>query len=62
MDRKRILFIGGSLNQTTMAHEVARHLEADYDCYFTPCYCTGLMGLIACDRLGSLDTRSMSTR
>lgn len=36
---KKILFVGGSLNQTTIAHAVAHHLEDDYDCYFTPYYC-----------------------
>lgn len=39
MTRKKVLFIGGSLNQTKMAHAVARHLVDDYDCYFTPMYC-----------------------
>src|SRR5690606_7845857 len=36
--RQKILFIGGSLNQTKMAHAVARHLMDDYDCAFTPLY------------------------
>ena len=39
MHRQRILFIGGSLNQTTMCHSVARHLESDFECRFTPYYC-----------------------
>ena len=43
MARKKILFIGGSLNQTRMAHAVARNLAADYDCFFTPMYCDGLL-------------------
>ncbi len=47
MARKRILFIGGSLNQTTICHSVARHLAEDYDCYFTPYYCdAGLLKLL----------------
>lgn len=50
---KKILFIGGSLNQTTMAHAVAKHLESDYDCYFTPYYCDGLPRLVA--KTGWLD-------
>lgn len=37
--KKKILFIGGSLNQTSMVHAVARYLAADYDCFFTPYYC-----------------------
>lgn len=39
---KRVLLIGGSLNQTRIVHAVARHLEDRYDCYFTPFYWTGL--------------------
>jgi hypothetical protein len=39
MTRKKVLFIGGSLNQTKMAHAVSRCLVDDYDCYFTPMYC-----------------------
>ncbi len=51
--KKKILFIGGSLNQTRMTHAVAQCLEEDYDCYFTPYYCDGLFKLMA--RAGSLD-------
>lgn len=40
--RKKILFIGGSLNQTTILHGVAAHLQ-DHDCYFTPYYCDGFL-------------------
>jgi len=51
--RNKILFIGGSLNQTTIAHAVARHLEVDHDCFFTPFYCdAGLLRLA--DRRGWL--------
>lgn len=38
---KKILFICGSLNQTTMMHQIARHL-GDHDLWFTPYYCDGL--------------------
>ncbi|MCB9076605.1 MAG: hypothetical protein H6631_03375 [Anaerolineaceae bacterium] len=44
---KKILFIGGSLNQTKIAHAVARHLARDYACCFTPYYCDGLIELAA---------------
>ncbi len=37
MTKKKILFIGGSLNQTTMMHEISKHLP-DYDCWFSPYY------------------------
>lgn len=40
--RKKILFIGGSLNQTKMMYQVAAHLQ-DYDCWFTPYYGDGLV-------------------
>jgi hypothetical protein len=40
--RKKILFIGGSLNQTTMLQAIAAQLP-DHDCYFTPYYCDGFL-------------------
>ncbi len=47
MPKKKILFIGGSLNMTRMAHEVSRHLCDEFDCYFTPYYADGLYRLLA---------------
>jgi hypothetical protein len=38
---KKVLFICGSLNQTTQMHQIARHM-GDYDCYFTPYYADGI--------------------
>jgi len=38
---KRILFICGSMNQTTQMHQIAAHLS-DYEQAFTPFYCDGL--------------------
>ena len=38
---KRILFICGSMNQTTQMHQVARHLT-EYQQAFTPFYCDGV--------------------
>lgn len=43
---KRILFICGSMNQTTQMHAIARQLE-EYDCHFTPFYSHGLLGWLA---------------
>ncbi len=40
MSKKKILFICGSLNQTSMMHQISKHLE-DYDCFFTPYYGDG---------------------
>lgn len=44
--RKKILFIGGSLNQTTMLHKIALELS-EHDCFFTPFYAEGLIGSLA---------------
>lgn len=39
---KRVLFICGSMNQTTQMHQVSRHLR-EYDQAFTPYYCDGVL-------------------
>lgn len=39
-NRKRILFICGSMNQTTQMHQVAKHLT-EYEQVFTPYFCDG---------------------
>src|SRR5262245_39476080 len=49
---KRILLIGGSLNQTTMMHAVGRHL-AGHRCFYTPYYGDGIVRWAA--RRGYLD-------
>jgi hypothetical protein len=49
---RNILFICGSLNQTTMMHKIAQHMS-EYNCYFTPFYADGLIDLAA--RAGWLD-------
>jgi hypothetical protein len=41
--RGRILFICGSMNQTTQMHKIAQELP-EYDHYFTPYYSDGLLG------------------
>ena len=38
-----ILFIGGSLNQTTMMHQISSQL-GEFNCFFTPFYADGLLG------------------
>ena len=38
--KRKILFIGGSLNQTTMMHKIAMNFD-DCDCYFSPYYADG---------------------
>jgi hypothetical protein len=49
---KRILLIGGSLNQTMMMHKIAQALP-EHECVFTPFYAEGLMDWAA--RHGLLD-------
>lgn len=39
--RKRILFICGSMNQTTQMHQISKHLT-QYEQTFTPYYCDGI--------------------
>jgi hypothetical protein len=51
--KKRILFIGGSLNQTTMMHKISKHLVDGYDCFFTPYYTDDCKALL--NRYGCLD-------
>lgn len=43
---KKILLIGGSLNQTTMMHKISMHLE-EYNCFFTPFYADGWVGQLS---------------
>ncbi len=50
---KRILFICGSLNQTSMLYKVSQNLANDYECFFTPYYGDHLIGLLA--KAGALD-------
>lgn len=38
MDKKKILFICGSLNQTTIQHKISKQLDNEYDCYFSAYY------------------------
>lgn len=41
-----LLFICGSLNQTTMMHKISANLT-EFNCYFSPFYAEGLMGAAA---------------
>ncbi len=43
---EKVLFICGSLNQTTMMHKISLHLQ-DYECFFTPFYADGLVGQLS---------------
>ena len=50
---KKILFICGSLNQTTMMHRISGHLNDRYDCWFTPFYADGFLNILT--KKGYLD-------
>jgi hypothetical protein len=49
---KKILFICGSLNQTSMMHQISRFFD-NYDCYFTPYYGDRFLNFLA--KKGILD-------
>ncbi len=46
MNKKRILFICGSMNQTTIMHKIALQLP-EFEHYFTPYYADGYVGFLA---------------
>jgi hypothetical protein len=50
--RKKILYICGSLNQTTMMYQISSYLT-EYDAYFTPYYADGFLDKLA--KSGYLD-------
>ena len=52
-NKKRVLFVGGSMNQTTQMHQIARALGDEIDAWFTPFYGTGVVRLLK--RLELLD-------
>jgi len=56
MNQKKILFICGTMNQTTMMHQIATHLE-EHDCYFTPFYTDGFLNILV--KIGLLDFTPM---
>ena len=45
MYKKKILFICGSLNQTSMMHQISQHMQ-DFDCFFTPYYTDGFINYL----------------
>jgi hypothetical protein len=50
--KKRIMFICGSMNQTTQMHQISRQLS-DYEHSFSPYYCDGFDELLR--RLGLME-------
>jgi hypothetical protein len=51
--RRKLLFICGSINQTTQMHQIARELEDEYRCIFTPYY--GNLDFDFLKRIGALE-------
>ena len=43
--RKKILFICGSINQTSMMHRISEYF-AEHDCFFTPYYADGFINYV----------------
>jgi len=50
--KKRLMFICGSMNQTTQMHQISKHLS-EYEHAFSPYYCDGLDEILR--RLGLLE-------
>ena len=44
--RKKVLFICGTMNTTTMMHGISEYLQ-DFDCFFTHMYADGLLNFLA---------------
>ncbi len=60
MNKKKVLLIGGSLNQTKIAHAVGLHLENRYDCFYTPAFADGFLEVMR--RLGGLEFTVIGNR
>jgi len=45
--KKKILFIGGTGNQTTMMHQIYGCMDGEFDCYFSPFYADGILDLLS---------------
>jgi len=56
---KKILFICGSLNQTTMLYKISRNLT-EYDLFFTPYYSDGLINILV--KIGFLNKTILGGR
>ncbi len=54
MSKQKILYIGGSHNQTTQMHKIARELP-EYEAYFTPYYADGHEIIKLAIKIGILD-------
>ena len=57
---KRILFIGGSLNQTKIMYKVSQYLSDEYECFFTSYYADGFVDRLA--KWGLLEATILGAR
>ncbi len=63
-EKKKILFIGGTGNQTSMMHQIYGCLASEFDCYFSPFYADGPLdwmakaGLLEMSLMGNAAYRS----
>ncbi len=46
MKNKKVLFVCGSMNQTTQMHKISRELT-EYEAYFSPFFATGFLGFLS---------------
>jgi hypothetical protein len=54
MTKKKVLFVCGSMNQTTQMHKISEEMT-DFECYFTPFYAQGHPVIEFVSSLGLLD-------
>jgi len=54
MNNKKILYICGSMNQTTQMHKISQELS-EYSAYFTPYYSQGYWYIQALRKIGLMD-------
>lgn len=59
MQRKKILFIIGSPNQTTQMYQIYEHLKDEFDCYFTQFF-AGDWAMEIARRLGTMEQTIIS--
>jgi hypothetical protein len=50
MNKPKVLFIGGSINQTTIMHQISKEIP-ECEAYFTPYYASGPLWLLTKLRL-----------
>ncbi|MFI5148266.1 MAG: hypothetical protein ACHQRM_00925 [Bacteroidia bacterium] len=59
MSKKKIIFLGGSLNQTTQMHQISLHLSNEFDCYFSQIFANHFI-IRTTQKLGLLDHTALA--